>query len=246
MTGLAPRSRSFSTVYWATLPLPETRQVLPSSDLAAGREHLGREVDAAVAGRLRADQRAAPVQALAGEHAGELVAQLLVHAEQEADLAPADADVTGRDVGVGADVALELRHEGLAETHHLVVALALGVEVRAALAAAHGQRGQRVLEHLLEGEELEDPQVDRGVEAQAALVGTDGAVHLDPEAAVDLDAALVVEPRHAEQDHPLRLDDALEHPMMPVLGVTVQAPARGTRRPPRPPGGTRVRQDSWP
>jgi hypothetical protein len=83
-------------------------------------------------------------------------------------------------------VAVELGHERLAEAHHLVVALALGVEVRAALAAAHGQRGQRVLEDLLEGEELEDAEVDRGVEAQAALVGADGAVELDAEAAVDL------------------------------------------------------------
>ena len=31
MTGLAPRSSSFSTVYCETLPLPETRQTLPSS-----------------------------------------------------------------------------------------------------------------------------------------------------------------------------------------------------------------------
>src|SRR5271169_6668241 len=48
----------------------------------------------------------------------------------------------------------------------------------------HGQRGQRVLEDLLKGEELQDAQIDRGMEAQAALVGADGAVHLDAEAAI--------------------------------------------------------------
>ena len=31
VTGLAPKSSSFSTVYCETLPLPETRQILPSS-----------------------------------------------------------------------------------------------------------------------------------------------------------------------------------------------------------------------
>src|SRR3712207_7634345 len=31
VTGFAPRCSSFSTVYWATLPDPLTRQVLPSS-----------------------------------------------------------------------------------------------------------------------------------------------------------------------------------------------------------------------
>ena len=59
------------------------------------------------------------------------------------------------------------------------------------------------LKHLLEGEELEDAEVDRRVEAQAALVGADRAVHLDAEAAVDLHLALVVQPRHAEHDHAL-------------------------------------------
>ena len=31
VTGLAPKSSSFSMVYCETLPLPETRQTLPSS-----------------------------------------------------------------------------------------------------------------------------------------------------------------------------------------------------------------------
>jgi hypothetical protein len=88
-------------VYWATLPEPETRQVLPSRSRPGLGQHLGGEVDAAVAGGLGPDQRAAPVEALAGEHAGELVAQALVLAEQEADLAAAHADVAGGHVGVG-------------------------------------------------------------------------------------------------------------------------------------------------
>ncbi len=95
---------------------------------------------------LRTDQRAAEGQALAGEHAGGVVRQLLHHARHEADLTAADADVAGRHVGVGADVAIQLAHEGLAEAHHLARAAALGIEVRAALAAAHRQRGERVLE----------------------------------------------------------------------------------------------------
>src|SRR6185436_12904832 len=167
------------------------RDALATQVLAARAEHRLDEVDAAVAGRLGTDQRAAPGAALAGEHAGELVAQLLVHAEEVADLAPANADVARRHVGVGPDVPPQLGHEGLAETHHLAVGLALGVEVAAALAAAHRQRGEAVLEHLLEGEELEDAEVDAGVEAQAALVRPQRAAHLDAEAAVYLDVAAV-------------------------------------------------------
>ena len=32
VTGVAPMCRSFSAVYWATLPEPDTRQVFPSSE----------------------------------------------------------------------------------------------------------------------------------------------------------------------------------------------------------------------
>ncbi len=150
------------------------------------------------------------MQALAGQHAGEFVADAFVLAEHEADLASAHADVAGGNVGVRADVAAQLGHEALAEAHHFVVALALGIEIASALAAAHGQRGQGVLEHLFKCEEFQDSKIDRGMEAQAALVGADGAVHLDAEAAIDLDIALVIEPRHTEHNEALGLGDALQ------------------------------------
>ena len=147
---------------------------------------------------------------LPGQHAGELIAQPLVLAEQETDLASAHADVAGRNVGVRSDVALQFGHEALAEAHHFVVALALGIEIRSALAAAHGQRGERILEYLLKCQELQDAEIHRGMEAQSALVGADGAVHLDAETAVDLNVALIVEPRHAEHEDALGLDNSFE------------------------------------
>ena len=137
----------------------------------------------------------------------------------EADLAGADADVAGRNVQVGADVAEQLGHEGLAETHDLAGAPALGVEVGAALAAAHRQRGQGVLEGLLEGQELQDREIDRGMEAQPALVGADRRAVLDAVAAVDLDLAAVVHPGHPEDDDPLRLHQAVEQAVLGVAGV---------------------------
>ncbi len=215
-------------------------QVFPSRRLAAGGQHLGREVDRAVAGGLRPDEGSAPVETLAGEDAGELVSQLLVHAEEESDFTAAHADVAGGDVGVGPDVPEELGHEALAEAHDFVVALPLRVEVGAALAAAHGEGGEGVLEHLLEGQELEDAQVHRRVEAEPALVGPDGAVHLDPEAPIHLHLALIVHPRHPEEDHPLGLDDPLED--LRACGRWGACRRRSARiRPlPEPPGGTRA------
>ena len=185
-------------------------------------EHLLGEVDGAVPRRLGPDQRAAPAQSLPREHAGELVADPLVLPEQVADLAPAHADVAGRHVRVLPDVALELGHERLTEPHDLALALALRVEVGAALAGAEGQGGQRVLERLLEREELQHPEVDRRVEAKAALVGADRARHLDAEPAFDLDLAPVVHPRDAEDDHAFGLEHPLEDLRVAVAGVPLQ------------------------
>src|SRR5690606_25151175 len=105
------------------------------------------------------------------------------------------------------------------EAHDLLVGATLGVEVRAALAATDGHAGQCVLEDLLEAEELDDRQVDAGVEPQAALVGAEGGVELDAEAAVDLDLTVVGDPRHAEDDLALGLADALENGPLAVLGA---------------------------
>ena len=56
-------------------------------------------------------------------------------------------------------MAVKLVHESLTETHHLSIALAAGREVGAALASAHGQSGERVLESLLESKEFEDAEI---------------------------------------------------------------------------------------
>ena len=172
---------------------------------------LGGVIAQAVTGGFGTSQGAAEFEALAGQHAGILVADALVLAEQVADLAAAHVDITGRDVGELADVTAQFRHEGLAETHDFGVGLALRVEVGSALAAAHRQAGQGVLQDLLEAEELDDALVHARVEAQTALVGADRGVELDAVTAVDLHLALIVGPCDAELHHALRLDDALKH-----------------------------------
>ena len=116
-------------------------------------------------------------------------------------------------------MTLQFRHEGLAEPHDLAVALALGVEVAAALAAAHGQGGEGVLEDLLKAQEFDDGQVDGGVKAQAALVGADGGIELHPVAPVYLHPAAVVHPGHPEHHHPLGLYDAADDVLLLVAGV---------------------------
>ncbi|ETH51351.1 glutamate/leucine/phenylalanine/valine dehydrogenase [Bordetella pertussis H973] len=88
-----------------------------------------------------------------------------------------------------------------------------------ALAAAHGQGGQRVLQGLFESQELQHRQIDRRVEAHAALEGADGRAVLDAEGAVDLGLALVIGPADTELDHAFGLDQAFQQGVLGVMRV---------------------------
>ncbi len=114
-------------------------------------------------------------------------------------------------------MAVELVHEGLAEAHDLTVGFALGIEVGSALAAAHGEAGERVLEYLLKTQELDDRCVDRGMESDSALVGTDRRVELAAVSAVHLDLAFVVDPRDSELDESFGLDDSLDYAGVDII-----------------------------
>jgi hypothetical protein len=59
------------------------------------------------------------------------------------------------------------------------------------------------------------------MEAQTTLVRSKGAVHLDPIAAVYLDLPFVINPRNAELNHPLRLNDAFEDFAVPIFFVAL-------------------------
>mmetsp|Transcript_9948 Transcript_9948/g.30293 ORF Transcript_9948/g.30293 Transcript_9948/m.30293 type:complete len:338 (-) Transcript_9948:224-1237(-) len=184
-------------------------------------DHLAQEVHQAVPGGLWPDVAASVRHPLAGEHAAVKAAHdPLVLAEHVTDLLPAHSDVSRGDVHGGTHVPVQLGHEGLAEPHDLAVRLSLGVEVGATLAGAQRQPRESVLEGLLEGQELEDGQVDGGVEPEAALVRAASLVHLHPEAAVHALPPVVVDPRNPEDDHPL----GLHHPPegLHALGVVPQ------------------------
>ena len=174
-------------------------------------EHFHGVIDCAEARRFRTDQRTAVRQALAGQNAVfKRTLDAPVLAVEIADFAAAYADIAGRHVHIGADMAIELGHKRLAETHDLRVAFAARIEIGAAFCAADRQTGQRVFEDLFKTKELHDAEIDRRMEAQTALVGTDCAVELDAVAFVDLHIAVVVDPSHAEFNHAFGLDQTFE------------------------------------
>ena len=89
----------------------------------------------------------------------ELAGEAFVLSEEITDLTGSHADITSRHVHVRTDDLVQLSHKRLAELHYLVVALTADREVRTSLTTAHRQRRERVLECLLEAEELQDRQV---------------------------------------------------------------------------------------
>ena len=97
--------------------------------VSPGGEHGGSKIACAVACGLRSERTASPVEPLAGEDSGELVAEPLVLAEHESYLPASYADVACRHISVLSDMPLEFRHEALAEPHHFIVRFSFRIEV---------------------------------------------------------------------------------------------------------------------
>ena len=116
-------------------------------------------------------------------------------------------------------MTLKLSHERLAKTHDFGVRLPLGVEVCTALRASHGQAGQRILENLFKAKELDNRQVHRGMETQATLIGAKRGIELNAEAAIHVNAPLIITPRDAEHELTFRLDNSLENRQILVFGL---------------------------
>ena len=168
-------------------------------------ENIFQIVHRAKAGGLGTNQRAAVAEALAGQDAVfKRTLQPAVFAVKITDFPRANAHVSRRDVHVRSNITIQSLHEALAEAHNLRVGLARRVKVGTALAAADGQAGQAVFEHLLKAQEFDNAGVYVFLEPQAALVGTDGSVELAAVANIGMPCAVVGHPADAEGEHPLR------------------------------------------
>src|SRR5205807_10636443 len=64
-------------------------------------------------------------------------------------------------------------------------------------------------------------EIDRRMKSEPAFVRADRAVHLVSEAAIHVDLAGVVLPRHPEHDHAFRLNDAFEDFRFPVARISI-------------------------
>lgn len=140
--------------------------------------HMLNIINETIASSLRSDETSTPGQSLSSQYANVFVPEFLVSSEQEADLASTSANVTSGHIGVFPDVLAKLAHEGSAESANLAVGFALRVEVGSTLASSHRETSQGILEGLLESKELENGEVDSGMQTEAALVRAQGGVVL--------------------------------------------------------------------
>ena len=173
-------------------------------------KHRFGEVNQTVTGGFRTNQAAAEGEAFTGEYAGAVVGELTHHPGHKAHFTPAYADITGRHVGIRAEVAIQFGHQRLAETHHFAIAFAFRIEVAAAFTAAHWQGGQSVFEGLFKTEEFQNRQVYGGVETHTALIRADGGVELHAPGAVNLNLIAVINPNDAELDSTLRFNQTFQ------------------------------------
>ena len=174
-------------------------------------------VNTAVTSGLRPDQAATPREAFTGKDTLPLVPVRLVGTKQPPNLPPSNTNIARGNIRIGTNMPAQLPHKRIAELPDLRVALPLGVKVTPALTTTNIQARQRILEDLLESQELEDRQVDGGVEAETTLVGAKCRVELHTVALLDLALALIVLPDDAELNDALGDGDDFEGLL--VLGV---------------------------
>ena len=91
-------------------------------------KHVFAKVDAPVACRLFADQAATKFARLACDRTRPAVLQLVVLAEEVADLTRANANVTGWHIDVLANVTLQFGHHCVTEAHNFTAATTPRVE----------------------------------------------------------------------------------------------------------------------
>ena len=142
--------------------------------VAVVAEHFSGKVQQAVTGGLGASQRTTKIQALTSQAALEGASDSLILAEHVTDLSAAYADIPCGNVGIRANILVQLCHKALAECHDLTIRFAFRVKVGTTFTAADGQACQGILKDLLKAQEFDDTNVYGGMKTQAALVRTNG------------------------------------------------------------------------
>ena len=176
-----------------------------------GLQHLVDEIQSAETRSLRTNQRTAKLQSFTRKGSCKFTGQFLIHAEHIAYFTSAYTDVTRRYIHIRTQMTPQFQNKRLAETHDFRITLPARGEIRATFATAHRQRGQRILEGLLKAQELQDGQIDGGMETNTAFIRTNGVVELHTIPQVGLHLAFIVYPCHTESKDTVGLHQTLDN-----------------------------------
>ena len=187
------------------------KHALSGKTLSARCQHLLCKITCAITRCFRAQTTSTPILAFTRQCACKLIAKAFVLAKHKAYFARPYAYIARRNIRVSANMTEQLRHETLAETHHLCIGLATRREITSTFRAAHRQSGQTILECLLKSKELHNTQVHTCMEADTAFVRANSAIHLHAITTIYLHFSTIIHPRHAEHDYALRLYHSFQH-----------------------------------
>src|SRR5690606_901221 len=130
---------------------------------------------------------------------------------QVPDLARSHTDVASRHIGLLIYIAVQLRHEALAEPHDFFIALTVRIEIASTLAATDALARERVLEDLFKAEKLDDRKIHAGVKPQTALERPESRVELHPKPSIDSHPVLIVKPGNTKEYLPFGFNQPFEH-----------------------------------
>jgi len=89
-----------------------------------------------------------------------------------------------------------------------MLGFAFGIEVCTTLGTSQGKTGEAILKRLLEREKFKYAAVDCRVKANAAFVGSDRVIVLNPPAALDTNVVVIVLPTNAKTHDPIGFNEA--------------------------------------
>ena len=121
-------------------------------------KHMLNKIDRSESGRFGPDQRTAPAHAFTGQNTAVIVGKTAVGPEKISDFPGTDTEISGGHVNLSSDMTVKFPHERVAEVHDLKLGFSFGIEIAAAFAAAHGQRGQSIFEGLFKTEKFQSGQ----------------------------------------------------------------------------------------
>ena len=168
---------------------------------ASVESHVLHETNRTIVSYCSSNQAAFKGKVFAGKRTSEALDETFVIATQVTDSSCSGVDVTCGYICTITDVSVMFDLQGLAGSHHYLVAFPFWVEVGAALGSTHWQAGQAVFEDVCELWKVQRASRHSGVKTHASFAAPDRVIGLNSLGTSCSDVALVAFPTDMKNDH---------------------------------------------